>query len=106
MDPQDAIELGRQAIWISLLIGAPVLLAGLVVGLVVGLLQALTQIQEQTVAFVPKLSASYEAPVVKDVTLGARAGLWVRWSTGSAAIPGVVQRLQGELVALVTWKVF
>jgi hypothetical protein len=44
--------------------------------------------------------------VVKDVTLGARAGLWVRWSTGSAAIPGVDQRLQGELVALVTWKVF
>jgi len=58
------------------------------------------------VAFAPKLSASYEAPVVKDVTLGARAGLWVRWATGSAAIPGLDQKLQGELVALVTWKVF
>ncbi len=50
-----AIGLGREAIWISLLISAPVLLAGMVVGLVIGLLQAVTQIQEQTVAFVPKI---------------------------------------------------
>jgi flagellar biosynthesis protein FliQ len=50
-----AIQLGREAIWISLIISAPVLLAGMVVGLVIGLLQALTQIQEQTVAFVPKI---------------------------------------------------
>jgi flagellar biosynthesis protein FliQ len=57
MDPQTAIDLGREAIWITMLIGAPVLLAGLLVGLVVGLLQALTQIQEQTVVFVPKLVA-------------------------------------------------
>jgi flagellar biosynthetic protein FliQ len=55
MDPQDAIELGRQAIWISLLIGAPMLIAGLVVGLGIGLLQAVTQVQEQTVALVPKI---------------------------------------------------
>lgn len=38
-----------------LVIGAPVLIAGLVVGLIVGLLQALTQIQEQTLAVVPKI---------------------------------------------------
>jgi len=50
-----AIGLGREAIWMSLLISAPVLLSGMVVGLVIGLLQAVTQIQEQTVAFVPKL---------------------------------------------------
>jgi flagellar biosynthetic protein FliQ len=55
MDPQEAIELGRQAIWISLLIGAPMLIAGLVVGLGIGLLQAVTQVQEQTVALVPKI---------------------------------------------------
>ena len=55
MDPQDAIELGRQAIWIALMIGAPMLVAGLVVGLVIGLLQAVTQVQEQTVALVPKI---------------------------------------------------
>lgn len=55
MEVQDAIDLTREAIWITLLISSPVLISGLVVGLVVGLLQALTQIQEQTVSFVPKL---------------------------------------------------
>jgi len=55
MDSQDAIELGRQAIWIALMIGAPMLVAGLVVGLVIGLLPAVTQVQEQTVALVPKI---------------------------------------------------
>jgi flagellar biosynthetic protein FliQ len=55
MDPELAIDLGREAIVITLLISSPILLAGMVVGLIVGLAQALTQIQEQTVAFVPKL---------------------------------------------------
>ncbi len=57
MDPQDAIDLGREAAMVTLLISSPVLLAGMVVGLVIGLMQALTQIQEQTVAFVPKIVA-------------------------------------------------
>lgn len=57
MDAQAVVDLGRQAIWTSLLVSSPVLVAGMVVGLLVGLLQALTQIQEQTVAFVPKLVA-------------------------------------------------
>ena len=55
MDPQEAVDLGRQAANTVLLLGAPVLLAALGVGLVVGLLQAITQIQEQAVSFVPKL---------------------------------------------------
>ena len=58
MNPQDAIDLGREAVNIALVIGAPVLLAGMIVGLVIGLLQAVTQIQEQTVSFVPKLVAT------------------------------------------------
>jgi flagellar biosynthetic protein FliQ len=57
MHPQDAVDLGRDAIVIASLIAAPALIAGMVVGLLVGLIQALTQIQEQTVAFVPKLVA-------------------------------------------------
>ncbi len=57
MDPQDAVELGREAIRVTLLLSSPVLIAGMTVGLLVGLLQALTQIQEQTVAFVPKIVA-------------------------------------------------
>ncbi len=57
MDPVDAIDLGREAIWTTLLIASPVLVAGVVVGLLIGLFQALTQIQEQTVTFVPKIVA-------------------------------------------------
>lgn len=57
MNIQQAIDLGREALWTMLLIGSPVLVAGLIVGLAVGLFQALTQIQEQTVAFVPKIIA-------------------------------------------------
>jgi flagellar biosynthetic protein FliQ len=57
MDPRDIIDLGREAVWIGLLVSAPLLLTGMLVGLLVGLLQALTQIQEQTVAFVPKIIA-------------------------------------------------
>jgi flagellar biosynthetic protein FliQ len=57
MNPQDAVDLGREAVVIAMLIAAPVLVSGMLVGLVIGLLQALTQIQEQTIAFVPKLVA-------------------------------------------------
>jgi flagellar biosynthesis protein FliQ len=55
MDAQAAVDLGREAMNMTMLIGSPVLVAGMLVGLVIGLLQAITQIQEQTVAFVPKL---------------------------------------------------
>ena len=51
MDAQDANDLGREALWMTLMIGSPVLLAGMIVGLLVGLFQALTQIQEQTPSF-------------------------------------------------------
>jgi len=57
MDPQTAVDIGREALWTTILIGSPVLVAGMIVGLVVGLFQALTQIQEQTVTFVPKIIA-------------------------------------------------
>jgi flagellar biosynthetic protein FliQ len=57
MDPQAAVDLARHAIMTTLVICAPVLVAGLVVGLLVGLLQAATQVQEQTLSFVPKLIA-------------------------------------------------
>jgi flagellar biosynthesis protein FliQ len=55
MDVQSAIDLGRQALWTTLVIASPVLIAALVIGLVIGLIQAMTQIQEQSVVFVPKI---------------------------------------------------
>ncbi len=57
MDAQDAVDLGREAILIASVIAAPILISGMLVGLLIGLFQALTQIQEQTVAFVPKMLA-------------------------------------------------
>jgi flagellar biosynthetic protein FliQ len=61
MDENTAIDLTRDAIMTSLLLCAPVLLVGLVAGLLIGLAQALTQVQDQTVAFVPKLVAMVAA---------------------------------------------
>ncbi len=55
MDVNTVTDLCRYALLSALVIAAPMLVAGMIVGLVVGLLQALTQIQDQTVAFVPKL---------------------------------------------------
>ncbi len=57
MTPQDAVDLGREAIQTALVIGSPLLASAMIVGLIVGLLQAVTQVQEQTVSFVPKLVA-------------------------------------------------
>lgn len=57
MDASSASDLAREAVLVGLLIAAPVLAAGLLVGLIIGLLQALTQIQEQSITFVPKLVA-------------------------------------------------
>lgn len=57
MDVQDVIDLSREAMLTALLVGAPILLMGAAVGLVIGLIQALTQIQDQTISFVPKIVA-------------------------------------------------
>ncbi len=52
-----AVELIRQALGVTLLVAAPLLLTSLVVGILVSLIQAVTQIQEQTLTFIPKLLA-------------------------------------------------
>jgi flagellar biosynthetic protein FliQ len=55
MTPTDAIDLAREAIVVSLKLGAPIMLVSLGVGLAISLVQALTQIQEMTLSFVPKI---------------------------------------------------
>ena len=55
MTAAEAIEISRQAIVVLLKMGVPIMLIALIVGLSVSLLQALTQIQEMTLAFVPKI---------------------------------------------------
>ena len=59
MDPASAIDFARSSILILLQIIAPSMLTALVVGLGIGLLQAVTQIQEQTLVFVPKIVAVF-----------------------------------------------
>ncbi|HHQ42128.1 MAG TPA: flagellar biosynthesis protein FliQ [Chromatiales bacterium] len=55
MTPETVIELGRQALYVTALLAAPLLLSALVVGLLVGVFQAATQINEMTLSFIPKL---------------------------------------------------
>ena len=57
MTPETVIAIAEEGIWIVLLICGPLLLLALIVGLIVSIFQATTQIQEQTLAFVPKIVA-------------------------------------------------
>ncbi len=59
MTPADTIDFARSAMIVLLEIIAPSMITALVVGLAIGLLQALTQIQEQTLVFVPKIVAIF-----------------------------------------------
>ncbi|HHH43990.1 MAG TPA: flagellar biosynthesis protein FliQ [Gammaproteobacteria bacterium] len=55
MTPETVIDIGMQAMKVTALLAAPLLLSALVVGLLVGMFQAATQINEMTLTFVPKL---------------------------------------------------
>jgi flagellar biosynthetic protein FliQ len=57
MTPQMVVEIGREALTVTLLVAAPMLGFGLVVGLVISIFQAVTQINEMTLTFVPKILA-------------------------------------------------
>ncbi|MGB7323471.1 flagellar biosynthetic protein FliQ [Rubripirellula reticaptiva] len=63
MDAPAAIDLCRSAMMAAVVIAMPMLLVGMAAGLAVGLMQALTQVQDQTVAFVPKVLAMAAALV-------------------------------------------
>ncbi len=55
MTPETVTTIGQQALWITMLLAAPMLLSALAVGLLVGMFQAATQINELTMSFIPKL---------------------------------------------------
>ena len=55
MEFSEALELGRNAFWMTLTTSAPILIIGLVLGLAIAMFQAVTQLQEQTLTFVPKI---------------------------------------------------
>jgi flagellar biosynthetic protein FliQ len=55
MTPETVVTVGRQALEMTLMLAAPLLLTALAVGLIVGIFQAATQINEMTLSFIPKL---------------------------------------------------
>ena len=85
MDELGFIGLMRDAVWVGMVIAAPVLIVALVVGLAIGLLQALTSIQELTLTFVPKLVAI----------------LLVFWLSLSFMEQGLVTFFQNRIIPLV-----
>ncbi|MEZ4255798.1 MAG: type III secretion system export apparatus subunit SctS [Polyangiales bacterium] len=83
-------ELSRllgESLYLLLLVSAPVLLVSVLVGLVVSLLQAMTQVQDQTLSFVPKLAAVALTLAVAGAWMG---GELIRFTQATwAAIPGL-----------------
>lgn len=61
MTPEGVMTLGRDAMEITLMIAAPILLTVLIIGLIVSIFQAATQINEQTLSFIPKLVGVFVA---------------------------------------------
>lgn len=57
MTPESVIAIAERGIWVVLMVSGPLLILALVVGLIISIFQATTQIQEQTLAFVPKIVA-------------------------------------------------
>ena len=57
MDIAAVVDIGHKALWMVVLISAPLLGVSLAVGLVIGIIQAATSINEQTLSFIPKLAA-------------------------------------------------
>lgn len=55
MSPETVMSLGQQALTLTVMIAAPMLLSALAVGLLIGMIQAATQINEMTLSFIPKL---------------------------------------------------
>lgn len=86
MDAQGVLTIGQQALYMLLMISAPVLVVVLVVGLLVSVFQAATQINEATLSFVPK--------VVAAVAVLAIAGPWM--------LSSLVEYLQRTLQAIPT----
>ena len=64
MSQDIAIQLGREALFMVMLVSAPMLGLGLIVGVAVSIFQATTQIQEQTLVFVPKIIATFVAILI------------------------------------------
>ena len=77
LDTALVIDLGREALWVAVLIAGPLLGIALIVGLLIGIIQAATSINEMTLSFIPKIAAlvavlvlfgSWQVSVIVDFT--------------------------------------
>lgn len=84
MTPESVMTLGQQAIELTLMLSAPLLLSALVIGLIVSIFQAATQINEQTLSFIPKLLGIFIVLVI--------AGPWM-----VTMMVDFIQRLYGNI---------
>lgn len=85
MSGAEVMDVGRDALWLTIQLCAPVLIVGLIVGVVIGLFQALTQIQEATLIFAPKIIAIFVALLVFLPLMGALLGGFMQQIAGRIA---------------------
>lgn len=78
MNGAEVMDVGRDALWLTIQLCAPVLMVGLVVGVVIGLFQALTQIQEQTLIYAPKIIAIFISLLLFLPLMGTLLGSFMR----------------------------
>ncbi len=88
MTPSTVIDIGRQAVEVTLLISAPLFIAALATGLVISIFQAATQINEATLSFVPKLIVMFITLIV--------AGPWM-----ITVLTDFMQRLYGSIPSII-----
>lgn len=77
MSGADVLDIASDGIWTLLIVASPMMLVGLVVGVIIALFQALTQIQEQTLVFVPKIIAIFVTMLLTLPFLGATMGSYM-----------------------------
>jgi flagellar biosynthetic protein FliQ len=71
MNGAEVLDIGRDAIWLTIQLSAPALIVALLVGVGIGLFQALTQIQEATLVYAPKIVAVFVALLIFLPLMGA-----------------------------------
>jgi flagellar biosynthetic protein FliQ len=79
MSGAEVLDISTDAIWVLVIVSLPMMVVGLIVGVIVALFQALTQIQEQTLVFVPKILAIFVTMLLTLPFLGSTmAGFMTR----------------------------
>jgi flagellar biosynthetic protein FliQ len=87
MTLEEAADLLRQSLLLALLTAAPMLIIGLIVGVLISIVQAVTQIQEQTLTFIPKITAMFAAAAILMPWIATRLMEYSSAMFSSLAIP-------------------